>query len=137
MNTKYWLALALLASACSKGGTSAGAEDGPASIVVADLTISTLPADIQKGQEIFATKGCAACHKVGGGKLVGPDLQGVTARRSVKWLQKMILKPEVMLQEDAAAKEMLKTHMTPMPNQNVTPDVELPAILAYLKAHEK
>ncbi len=136
MNKTFWLSLALLASACNKGSSPAGADDGPASIEVPELTVSTLPADIQKGEQIFATKGCTACHKMGGGKLVGPDLKGVTARRSIKWIEKMILKPEVMVKEDEVAKGLLKTYMTPMANQNVLPDAELPFILAYLKAHE-
>jgi mono/diheme cytochrome c family protein len=135
----------LALAACNKGGDKAAAAEkadedprpaGPASITIPAIAISTEAAAIQKGQELFASKGCQACHKVGGGKLVGPDLQGVTSRRNPKWIAKMILKPEVMLQEDATAKELFKTHLTPMPNQNVDPATELPALLAFLKSHE-
>ncbi|MEM4658894.1 MAG: c-type cytochrome, partial [Candidatus Methanosuratincola sp.] len=28
----------------------------------------------EKGEKLFAEKGCAACHTIGKGKLVGPDL---------------------------------------------------------------
>ena len=99
-------------------------------------SVSTAAADIAKGQATFAAKGCTACHKVGGGKLVGPDLKGVTARRSQAWLETMILEPDRMLKEDAVAKELLKTHLVPMPNQGVDVEKELPFILAYLKSVE-
>ena len=109
----------------------------PRPFTVRVATVSTAAADVAKGQELFGTKGCTACHKVGGGKLVGPDLKGVTARREQGWVEAMILEPERMLREDATAKELLKTHLVPMPNQGVDPDKELPLLLAYLKSVEK
>lgn len=139
MKTQILFAAMLLSSltACGKasGDGAASANDGPTSIEVPEFTVSDKPEDIAKGEEIFKAKGCTACHKVGGGKLVGPDLLGVTKRRTLKWVERQILKPEVMLQEDATAKELLKTFMTPMANQNVDPTNELPFIMAYLKAH--
>jgi hypothetical protein len=69
--------------------------------------------------------------------LVGPDLKGVTARRNPRWIERMILHPEIMLQQDQTAKDLLRTHLTPMANQNVNPESELPKILAYLKANEQ
>lgn len=109
----------------------------PKPLTVRVATISTAPADVAKGQELFAAKGCTACHKVGGGKLVGPDLKGITARREQGWLEAMILEPDRMLREDATAKELLKTHLVPMPNQGVDAEKELPLLLAYLKSVEK
>lgn len=106
-------------------------------IVVPSFTVSTAPADIKKGEEAFAAKGCTACHKIGGGKLVGPDLKGVTARRDETWLKKMILRPDVMIKDDEVAKKLFVEHLTPMPNQGVNPETELPFILAYLKSVEK
>jgi len=106
-------------------------------ISVPDFVISTAAADIAKGADTFAAKGCVACHKVGGGKLVGPDLKGVTARRDEVWIKKMILRPDVMIVEDAEAKKMFTQFLTPMPNQNVDPATELPLIMAYLKSAEK
>src|SRR5687768_2260572 len=66
-------------------------------IVVPNITISAAPEDVAKGEEVFTAKGCPACHKVGAGKLVGPDLKGVTQRRDEKWIAKMILRPDVMV----------------------------------------
>ncbi len=102
-----------------------------------DFVVSTEPADIKKGEEVYASKGCNACHKVGGGRLVGPDLKGVTARRDEAWLKKMILRPDVMIKEDEVAKKLFVEHLTPMPNQGVDPKTELPFIMSYLKSVEK
>jgi cytochrome c2 len=38
---------------------------------------------------LFARK-CSSCHTIGRGKLVGPDLKGVTTRREREWLQRFI-----------------------------------------------
>ena len=109
---------------------------GPESIAVPDVTYSTSATDVEKGKELFTAKGCSACHKLGGGKLVGPDLKGVTARRHPKWIARMILKPDVMLKEDDIAKDLLKTHLTPMTPMNVDPTSDLPFVMAYLKSNE-
>lgn len=119
--------------AAGEGGAAGG---GPVDqIKVPDIQYSTAQADIDKGKELFTAKGCNACHKLGGGKLVGPDLKGVTARRDKQWIAKMIMKPDVMIKEDPVAKELFKTHLTPMPNQGVT-EADLPLIMSYLKANE-
>lgn len=110
--------------------------DGPTDIDVPDCPYSTAAADIDKGKGLFTAKGCNACHRIGGGKLVGPDLKGVTARRQEKWIEKMVLHPEVMLREDGTARGLFATLMTPMANQSVDPHGELPYLLDYLKANE-
>jgi len=47
------------------------------------------------GQYAFAYH-CAACHTIGGGTKIGPDLAGVTARRDRDWLQHFIRTPGAM-----------------------------------------
>ena len=44
---------------------------------------------INEGKELFNQR-CAACHNIGGGRLVGPDLAGVSSRRSKNWLNTFI-----------------------------------------------
>ncbi len=138
-----WLLPALLAAACGNSAAPPATADpadpkaGPASIVVPTLTISTAAADVEQGRAIYSRKGCAACHKIGGGTLVGPDLHGVTARRHQLWIERMILHPEIMVQRDATARERMRAHVAPMVSQQINPDSELPALLAYLKANER
>jgi nitrite reductase (NO-forming) len=74
---------------------------------------------------------CFACHSVGQGKKLGPDIAGVTKRRTDAWLVKWLKAPEVMLQNDPDAKAMLKeSNNIPMPNQGLS-DKEVTQYLAY------
>lgn len=87
-----------------------------------------------KGAEVFKEKGCTACHTIGGGKLSGPDLAGVTERREEDWLKKWIKSPDTMVMTDPIAKELLMEYFVPMPNQGLT-DEEVDLVIVYLK-HE-
>lgn len=86
----------------------------------------------EKGEKLFQTKGCSACHTIGQGKRTGPDLAGVTERRNLDWIANQILHPEAMLEKDPIARELLATYMVRMPNQNVTPE-EAQAIIMYFR----
>lgn len=89
---------------------------------------------VQEGQALFQQK-CAACHTVGGGKLVGPDLQGVVARRDLNWLQKFIAAPDQMIASgDALAVQLLaENNNLPMPNLALS-DQDVLALIAYLES---
>ena len=76
---------------------------------------------------------CLACHAVEGGKgnKVGPDIAGVTKRRSDDWLRRWLKSPEQMLASDPDAKALLKEwNNLPMPNQNLS-DVEIAQYIKY------
>jgi nitrite reductase (NO-forming) len=82
------------------------------------------------GKLAFESK-CLACHSVGQGKKLGPDLAGVTKRRSDNWLARWLKSPETMLQSDADAKAMLKEYNNiPMPNQSLS-DAEIKQYIKY------
>ena len=89
----------------------------------------------EKGKKLFQEKACAACHTIGGGKLAGPDLAGVSERRETEWLKKWLKSPETMLMSDPIAKEMLGIYMIPMPNQGLT-DEEIDALIEFFKAED-
>ncbi|MCP5115571.1 MAG: cytochrome c, partial [bacterium] len=48
-----------------------------------------------EGHELFEAK-CTSCHTIGGGPLVGPDLEGVTSRREPDWLARWLSEPDAM-----------------------------------------
>ena len=103
------------------------------------LALTLLPSsasaqDPSPGESLFAAK-CVSCHTVGGGKLVGPDLLGVTARRDIAWLRRWMKEPDRMLAEgDATAAQMLAEYNNvPMPNLALT-DAEVAALLAYFES---
>lgn len=85
--------------------------------------------DAVKAKLSFESK-CLACHSIGGGDKVGPDLLGVTRHRTDAWLTKWLKSPEVMLQTDPDAKAMLAKYRLPMPNQNLS-DTEVRQLIKY------
>ncbi|HRP68599.1 MAG TPA: c-type cytochrome, partial [Turneriella sp.] len=84
------------------------------------------------GQKIFNEK-CTACHTIGKGKTVGPDLKGVTTRRDPQWLTRWIMEPDKALAEkDETALALLKEfNNVPMPNFGIT-EAQAKDIIAYL-----
>lgn len=88
-----------------------------------------------KGKLDFESK-CLACHSIGGGPKLGPDLYGVTTRHDEAWLKRWLKSPEQMLQSDAKAKELLAQWKVPMPNQNLS-DQEIGQYIAYFKWADK
>ena len=82
------------------------------------------------GKLAFESK-CLACHSIGQGKKLGPDVAGVTKRRTDDWLTRWLKSPDKMLQTDADAKAMLAEYNNiPMPNQGLS-DAEIAQYLAY------
>jgi protein SCO1 len=59
-----------------------------------------------QGQYLFKMH-CAACHTVGHGDSVGPDLLGVTGRRDPVWLERFIRTPDKVLAEHDATAQAL------------------------------
>ena len=77
---------------------------------------------------------CKACHTIGGGKLVGPDLQGVTERHDEEWLIKFIQNSQELINagDPAAVKVFEEYNKIPMPPNNLTPD-QVRDLLLYIE----
>ncbi|MBI2487470.1 MAG: cytochrome c [Deltaproteobacteria bacterium] len=118
-----------------KPGTQVEQVNKEANVATQEETKPAPPIDhalAEKGEELFKTKGCIACHSIGEGRRTGPDLAGVTERRKLDWIENMILDPDKMLEKDPIARELLATYMVKMTNQNVKPE-EAQAIVMYLR----
>lgn len=70
------------------------------SILLSLIAFSQVPGSVlaqeDDGGALFKAK-CSACHTIGGGRLVGPDLQGVTATRDRNWLMGFITAPDQVI----------------------------------------
>jgi len=89
------------------------------------------------GQQIFQSS-CAACHTIGKGKLVGPDLAGVTSRREISWLKRQIKEPDRLIAEnDPLAMQLLQeANNVPMVPLGLD-DADVVAVIAYLQSTEQ
>lgn len=88
----------------------------------------------QSGEDNFKTV-CAACHTIGKGLLVGPDLKGSHNKHQEKWLIKWIKSSQTMVNEgDKKAVELFNQYnQIPMPDNPQFSDADAKAIIAYIK----
>jgi protein SCO1 len=84
------------------------------------------------GEDLFRQK-CAACHSLGRGDLLGPDLADVTRRRDRAWLARWLANPErLVAEQDPLALELARrSGKVTMPNLGLT-RAEVEALIAYM-----
>lgn len=105
------------------------------------LVMCLAPMDLgeaaETGKQIFKST-CAPCHTIGKGKLVGPDLAGVTSRREPDWLRRQIKEPDRLIAEkDPIALQLLReADDVPMSPLDLN-DAQVTAVIAFLKSVEK
>jgi len=89
-----------------------------------------------EGEALF-TQICAACHTIGKGVLVGPDLAGVFERRERDWIESFISAPDQMLANgDSTASELLaEFNNIPMPNPGLSKS-QVESLLVFLESGE-
>lgn len=89
----------------------------------------------EQGRQVFEQT-CIACHTIGGGRLVGPDLANVDQRRSEAWILKFVKSPITVINsgdKDAAA--LFEEYgRLPMPDNNLS-DEQIRSIIAYIAAN--
>jgi mono/diheme cytochrome c family protein len=127
-------------SGSTSGSTSSASSGGVAAVSKYDSgprAIET-PADkalVEQGEKLFQTKGCSACHAFGK-KVTGPDLAGVTRRRTAEWMENQILHPDVMTKQDPISHGLFAQFALQMPNQGLTPD-EAKAVIEYFRHQDQ
>jgi protein SCO1/2 len=85
-----------------------------------------------KGLYLFKTR-CSACHTVGKGDGIGPDLMGVAAARDHAWLERFLTAPdEVLKSGDPIAKALyIKYKKVKMPNLRLG-EKDVAALIKFL-----
>jgi heme/copper-type cytochrome/quinol oxidase subunit 2 len=86
------------------------------------------------GRVLFEQK-CSACHTIGGGDRIGPDLHGVADRRPEAWLLRFITAPEQMIaaKDEVAVRLYEKYNRIVMPNLGLS-ERDARALLAHVVA---
>ena len=87
------------------------------------------------GEGLFKTKTCSTCHAFGT-RITGPDLAGVTHRRSAEWMEQQMLHPDVMTKSDPISRELLGKYAVQMPNLMLKPE-EAKALIEFAKKKDK
>ncbi len=96
-----------------------------------------IPASVSdKGAYLFQGR-CAACHTIGKGDSLGPDLQGVTRIRNRGWLAHFIAAPnELLAEKDPIATALFaKYNQVRMPNLRLG-EIDVKALVAYLESQD-
>ena len=88
----------------------------------------------EPGEQVFKTT-CFACHTIGGGRLIGPDLAGVHEKRSQEWLEKFIKSSQAMITAgDAEAVALFEEFNSLVMPDAVASEEEIRRVLSYIKS---
>src|SRR5690554_2870849 len=104
-----------------------------ATVVITFFFFSAISLNAQNGEKLFKSA-CAACHTIGGGKRVGPDLNGIATLRSEDWLIQWTRSSESLIQsgDPEAIAIFEEFNRVPMPDQNLT-DAEIKEVIEYIR----
>jgi protein SCO1/2 len=95
--------------------------------------IEGAPLKFTAGQYLFA-RDCAACHTLGQGDKIGPDLKYVTRAHDRAWLERFIREPDKMREAgDPIAVALTKRYKVTMPNLYLG-DQDIAELIDYLNA---
>ncbi|OGO32330.1 MAG: hypothetical protein A2Z29_02495 [Chloroflexi bacterium RBG_16_56_11] len=98
-------------------------------------SLSDGAADSSVGKTIFESK-CNACHSLGGGRRIGPDLKDVTLKRDEAWLLQKIASPDKLdPEEDAITRELVAEYGLSMPDLGLS-EQEAAEVIAYIRGAE-
>jgi cytochrome c2 len=91
------------------------------------------PEGFEVEAELYALR-CLACHSIGQGEWVGPDLIGIERRRDRAWLRGFLLETDRYLDEDPFGRELLAQHSgVRMPQAEIF-EHQIDGLLDYIAA---
>jgi cytochrome c551/c552 len=131
--------LALALAGCGGGG---GGSSSSGSTVTSPFDAGPRAAEgpvdealAKQGEVLFKKKTCSTCHGFGM-RITGPDLNGVTERRSAAWMEQQMLHPDVMTKSDPISHQLFGIYAVQMPNLMLKPE-EAKALIEFLKYKNK
>lgn len=84
------------------------------------------------GEQAFNTT-CIACHTIGGGDLLGPDLAGVNERRPQEWLEQFIKSSQTLINSgDADAVALYEEYNNLLMPDAFMSDEQVRQVLTYI-----
>lgn len=102
--------------------------------VVVSISYSEKGWTQDSGEQVFNTT-CFACHTIGGGRLIGPDLAGVHEKRSQEWLEKFVKSSQSMIDAgDAEAVALFEEYSSMLMPDTVASEEQITQVLAYIKS---
>jgi len=86
------------------------------------------------GEQVFNTT-CFACHTIGGGRLIGPDLAGVHEKRSQEWLENFVKSSQSVIKAgDPEAVAIFEEYSGMMMPDAAASDEQIRQVLSYISA---
>jgi len=139
---KSWIALGmgmvLMLAGCGSGGKDREESAGATSPFDSGPRAAEAPVDealAAQGETLFKSKTCSTCHAFGT-RITGPDLAGVTHRRSAEWMEQQILHPEMMAKNDPISRGLIGQYAQQMPNLMLKPE-EARALIEFAKRKDR
>lgn len=141
---KSWIAFAigmglvLMLAGCGRGdknGEEAAVATSPFDSGPRAAETPVNEAQAAQGETLFKSKTCSTCHAFGT-RITGPDLEGVTHRRSAEWMEQQILHPDMMSKNDPITRTLLRQYTQQMPNLMLKPE-EARALIEFAKRKDR
>ncbi len=85
------------------------------------------------GEQAFNTT-CFACHTIGGGRLIGPDLAGIHEQRTQEWLEQFVRSSQTLINSgDAEAVALYEEYNRMLMPDALLSDEQIRAVLGFIK----
>jgi cytochrome c2 len=126
----------------SKSSSATSAPPNPSSSAVAPIRIT--PVLVARGQRLYATDGCSACHSLSGAASAGPSLNGVAGRKVTLTDGQTVTADDDYLFESIASpdKKIVKGYRTGIMSAGIAssglggkPD-DIRALVAFIKSQK-
>jgi len=87
----------------------------------------------ETGEQVFNTT-CFACHTIGAGRLIGPDLAGIHEKRTQAWLERFVRSSQTVINSgDADAVALFEEYSNMLMPDALLSDQQIREVLSYIQ----